>query len=197
MRQHQIVRHGQPGHADHKDRRDIGEERKRQPSQHRSVARVAHEHFEQYRDDRKAGDVENRWSGDQKAQRGGHGAEIGADIDRVGDDEEPDQQIQQGRWVVAAHVSSKTPPRHPADLRADHLNRAHQRIGQKQRPTEAVAELRAGLGIGRDAARVIVRSAGDQAGPKHVPQFRPVRLLDLVGRGLGLHIHGVEPPRLR
>ena len=56
----------------------------------------------------------------------------------------------------------------------------HQRIGEQQRPSQAVAELRAGLGIGRDAAGVVVRGAGDQARPHDIAQLRPFWLLDLV-----------------
>ena len=68
-------------------------------------------------------------------------------------DEQADQHIEQRRGIMPAHIAGEAAPGHAADLRADHLDRAHQRIGQEQRPAEAVAELRAGLRIGGDAAR--------------------------------------------
>ena len=92
MRQDKIARDGQPGHADHKHRRHIGEERQRQPPQHRGIARVAREHFEDDGDDGKAGNVENGRAGEEQAQRGGHRAKVGADIDRVGDEQQADQR---------------------------------------------------------------------------------------------------------
>ena len=44
----------------------------------------------------------------------------------------------------------------PADVRADQLDSRHQRIGQDHGPQQAEAEPAAGLGIGRDAAGVVV-----------------------------------------
>jgi hypothetical protein len=43
------------------------------------------------------------------------------------------------------------------------LNRDHERIGKDQSPEQAKAELRAGLGVGGDTARVVIRRAGNQA----------------------------------
>src|SRR4051812_40703600 len=50
-----------------------------------------------------------------------------------------------------------------ADARADHLDADHERRGEKHRPEQAVAVLRARLRVGGDAARVVVRRAGDEA----------------------------------
>ena len=49
-------------------------------------------------------------------------------------------------------------------MRAHQLHRRHQRVGEQHRPQQTVAELRAGLGISGDAARIVVGSAGDDAG---------------------------------
>ena len=50
--------------------------------------------------------------------------------------------------------------------RADLLDRRHQRAGEQHDPAHRVAELRAGLRIGGDAAGIVVGGAGDQpAGP--------------------------------
>ena len=127
----------------------------------------------------KAGDVEQRRPVDQQLQRRRHRAEVGADVDRVGDDQQTDQRIEQRRRIVAAHVAGEPAAGHAADLRADLLDRAHQRIGEQQRPAEAVAELRAGLGIGGDAAGIVVGGAGDQAGAEHVDELGPFRLLNV------------------
>ena len=66
----------------------------------------------------------------------------------------------------AALILAASPlPGDPADARAHGLDRGHQRIGQRHRPEHVEAELRARLGIGGDAARVVVGDAGDEARP--------------------------------
>src|SRR5215210_2117723 len=52
----------------------------------------------------------------------------------------------------------------PADPCADNLNRRHEWQREKHRPSERIAELRAGLQIGYNAARIVVRRAGNQSG---------------------------------
>jgi hypothetical protein len=130
----------------------------------------------------KAGDVDQHRTVDQQMQGGGHRAEVSADIDGVGDHKQADQRIKQGRRMMAPHVAGETPAGDPANMCADQLDRAHQRIGEQQRPPQAVAELRACLGISGDAAGIVVRSAGDQAGAHNIAQLRPFRLLDHVLR---------------
>ena len=51
----------------------------------------------------------------------------------------------------------------PADARADLLDRHHQREAEQHHPAHRVAELRAGLRISGDAARIVVGGAGDQS----------------------------------
>jgi hypothetical protein len=101
-------------------------------------------------------------------------------IDCIGDNKQSDQQIKQRRRIVTTHVARKAAAGDPADVRADQLNRDHERVGKQLRPTQAEAELRAGLGIGGYAAGVVVRGAGDQAGAHYVAELRTFRLLDLV-----------------
>ena len=116
-----------------------------------------------------------------QSKRRRHRAEIRADIDHIGDDQQAHQRIKKPRSSNGAACWRRGPAGHPADIGADHLDRAHQRIGEKQRPDQAVAELRAGLRIGGDAAGVVVGSAGDEARTEDVGKPRPVRLLNLIG----------------
>jgi len=69
---------------------------------------------------------------------------------------------------VPAHISGEAFASDTADLSADHLDRAHERIGQKQSPNQAVTELGPRLGIGGDAARIVIRGAGDEPGPENI-----------------------------
>jgi hypothetical protein len=64
---------------------------------------------------------------------------------------------------MAPDVAGNPMPGDAADPGADFLNRGHQRPGEQYYPSHAVAELRAGLRIGRNAARIVVRGAGDQS----------------------------------
>ena len=83
--------------------------------------------------------------------------------------------------IMPPHVAGEAVTGDPADLCADKLDGAHQRIGQQQRPSHGVAELGAGLGIGGDAAGVVVRGTRDQSRAHDVAQLWPSRLFDHVG----------------
>jgi hypothetical protein len=63
------------------------------------------------------------------------------------------------------------------------LNCDHERQGQKHRPQQPEAELRAGLRIGGDARRIVVGCAGDEAGTKPLQQRLP-GFCGRVGAGL-------------
>src|SRR4029077_16056919 len=73
---------------------------------------------------------------------------------------------------VTAHVRAR-----PGAV-PDQLNGDHERRGQEHRPAQRVAELGAALGIGGDAAWIVIGGAGDQAGPEHGKQrfYRPAFL---------------------
>jgi len=63
---------------------------------------------------------------------------------------------------MSADIGRQPVAGHAAHARADHLDADHQRIGEHHRPPELIAELRAGLRIRRNAARIVVGSAGDE-----------------------------------
>ena len=77
--------------------------------------------------------------------------------------------------VVAAQVRGQAPAGGAADAGADRLDHDHERKGDEQRPAELEAEACAGLGVGGDAARVVVGGAGDEPGPEHRAQPRRAR----------------------
>ena len=67
------------------------------------------------------------------------------------------------RGSTRAMLAARALAGHPPDPRADGLDRRHQRKGEHHRPQHVDAELRARLCIGGDAARIIIRRAGDEA----------------------------------
>jgi hypothetical protein len=100
-----------------------------------------------------------------------------------------DMTTQRGGKVF--HIGDDAFSGHAADMSADELDCDHERRRQKNRPQQAITELRSGLGISRDAGRIVVGSPRDQPGSKQPQQdIRPFsgRFLDLVLGG----IHGTQ-----
>lgn len=88
---------------------------------------------------------EERWTANQQFEGGRHRAEIGSEIDRVGNDNESDLRIEGPRWVVAAQVAAKAVPCHAPNFSADLLDGAHQRKFQQRCPTHNDGKMRTGL----------------------------------------------------
>ena len=154
----------------HQHRADIGQQRERQPLEERRIARKGDEDLQAEGDEREQHDVDlARAAGDQ-LERVAHGAKIGGDVERVGGGEQADDEVEQRPREVLADVGGEPVPGDPADTRADDLNADHQRRGEEHRPQQAVAVLRAGLRIGGDAARIVVRRAGDEPRPEALDQ---------------------------
>jgi hypothetical protein len=72
------------------------------------------------------------------------------------------QRYHQPARGEVSHIGDDAFTRHAADLSADKLDGDHERRRQKNRPQQGVTKLRCGLGIGRDAGRIIVRGARNQ-----------------------------------
>ena len=73
--------------------------------------------------------------------------------------------------IVAAQILRDAVAGYAADPCADRLDGRHQRKAEQHRPAEAVAELRAHLAVGRDAARIVVGRAGDQTRSQTFQKF--------------------------
>ena len=160
-----------PGHVHHERDRHIGKQHETAPFQDGDIALVARKHFEPGAADGEAHDIETGRTADQQLQRRGHRAEIGAEIDRVRDQQQPDDRVEQPARVMRADVAGNALAGDPAHARADLLDRRHQREAEQHHPAHRVAELRAGLGVGGDAARIVVGGAGDQ--PRAEPAEQP------------------------
>jgi hypothetical protein len=63
------------------------------------------------------------------------------------------------------HIGDDAFSRHAADLSADNLDGDHERCRQKNRPQQAISKLRSGLGISRDARRIVVGGPVTSPGP--------------------------------
>jgi len=159
----------EPRHAHHERRRDVGEEGERQPLQERRVPGKGNEDLQSQRHERERQDIQTRRASDQQLQGCGHRAEIRRDVDRVGDQQERDDCVEQRPRIMLPDVGGKALPRDTSDARAHDLDADHERQREQHRPQHAVPELRARLRIGGNAAR-IVRGAGDQSRPQLLQQ---------------------------
>ena len=90
-----------PWHANDEHRRDISEEREREPPQHGSIIRVAHEHFQERDENGERPHIEPLRAGQNELQSCAHRSQIGADVDDIGYDEQAHQRIEQ-KWGIAA-----------------------------------------------------------------------------------------------
>ena len=95
--------------------------------------------------------------------RRAHGGQIGADVDRIGYQQQADDDMHQPARQHMRHIGGQPFAGDPADPGADRLDRGHEGIGQDRHPDQAEAELGPDLGVGGDAAGIVVRRPGDQA----------------------------------
>jgi hypothetical protein len=184
-----IPRHVHNEGADH-----IAEQRQAPPFQDGDVACVAGEDLQPGRERTEQHDVDQGGAADQQLQRRAHRAEIGAQVDQIGGQQQQDDAPRQPRRVVPAQIAGDAEAGDATDPRANLLDRCHQRVAEHQRPGQAVPELRADLRIGGDAAGVVIRRPGDQARPQHLEQLSAGRLPGLVAHRVVRHV--VPPVRL-
>ena len=166
-------RHLAPGNMDREQHRGVGEQRKGQPLQVGDIAVVGDEHLQQQRQEHE----EQRHqapidAGDEFADFS-HRRDVGGDVERVGDQQQQHDALQDDRRERRLDVGGEAFSGDPADPRANRLDRRHQRKGQRHGPEHVEAVLRARLGIGGDAARIVVGDAGDQARPDRGPEDAP------------------------
>jgi hypothetical protein len=107
---------------------------------------------------------------DHERERFAHRSEIGRDVERVGHHQQGHERYDHPARGEVFHIGDDAFSGHAADLSADELDCDHERRGQKNRPQQAITELRSGLGISRDAGRIVVGSPRDQSGSKQPQQ---------------------------
>ena len=161
-----------PGNLHDHQSPEIREEGQGQPPENLHVAFVGDEDLEGGAEDAEEDDIKQVRAADQEGERIAHGAEVGADIDRVGDQEKGDDALQQPGRIVLANIAGDAMSGRAADAGADLLNRAHQRIGEEHCPGDRVAELTTRLRIGGYAAGIVIGCPGDEARPQYAKQAR-------------------------
>src|SRR5260370_21579116 len=82
----------------------IREKRQRKPFQDPDVSGVRKEYLEHHTTKTDRNDVRVARTSDQQRDRIGHSANVSTDVDRIRDEEQPDQTVEHRRRVVAAHV---------------------------------------------------------------------------------------------
>ena len=87
----------------------IGQQREGQQLEHARIVAIGDEDFEQqdaHREDDEYHAVGQR--GRQQPHRGGHRAQVSADVDGIGDEEQQHRAIENGATIVAAHTPGDT-----------------------------------------------------------------------------------------
>ena len=153
-----------PVHVHDRSGGHVCEQRSGENQEHAGVTCVAHPNLQHERDaGEERGPGQHRAAAQQLRGRA-HRADVGPDVDGVGDHQQAHEKEEDPARISALQVCREPVAGHPADARGDFLDRRHQRVGQRHRPQQPDAELRSCLRIRRDAARVVVGRAGDDAG---------------------------------
>jgi|HubBroStandDraft_6_1064221.scaffolds.fasta_scaffold19372_4 hypothetical protein len=119
---------------------------------------------------------------DDQPHRRAHRRQVGADVDSIGDKQQPDQDHDDRAGKDLRHVRRESAARHPADAGTHRLDRDHHRPSQYDGPKQVEARLGAGLRIGGDAARIVVSCPGDYAGAEALEQASQVQAFGYVGQ---------------
>ena len=197
---------GWPVHLDGEGDRDIGQQCQRQPFEPAHVGLITHVHLQRQAERAETRRIQPYRPSRDQMHRLRHRGDIRGQVERVGRQQQSDHGPQHYWRKIALDVGGQAAPRNAADARADELDRDHQRQRQRHGPQHRVAELRAGLGIGGDAAGIVVRRAGDQAGAQRgradgrglapARASPPVTHSPALGRATG-HCESLPDPGLR
>ena len=164
VRPHRALEDLEPWQLDGEHRGDVRQQAERQPFQVAHVGGVRQKYLQRQAQHPEAERVQMRRADPgHQARRFAHRGDVGGDVDDVGQQQQDDDGVQQPRRIGAPDVGGQPAPGDPADARRHQLDADHERVRQHQRPQGVEAELGAGLGIRRDARRVVVGGAGDQA----------------------------------
>jgi hypothetical protein len=107
---------------------------------------------------------------DHERERFAHSGEIGRNVEGVGYHQDGYKRYQQPARGEVFHIGNDAFSCHATDLSADNLDGDHERRCQKNSPQQAITKLRSGLGISRDAGRIVVGGPRDQPGSEQ-PQY--------------------------
>ena len=172
-----------PVHVRDKRGQHIGEQHEREPLEHARDRAVRGPHQQHDDDDAVGRDGER----DRRARDhpGGlrHAAEIRRNVDHVGDDQQQAGSPQHPARIAPPDHAGETEASDNAEPGAHQLHGGHERERHDRRPQRQVAEAGAGHRVGRNARRVVVRRAGDQAGSQFREEMPEGALVARLGRG--------------
>ena len=147
-------------------RRHVGQQRQAEPLEDAFDEPVRAEDLERQDAEADGHDEDQDGHRQEEVDGGGDGADVGPGIDRVGHQDGADRRVQHPAGVVLTQDAGQATPVDQADLAADVLDGRHHRQHQERRPQRPIAVAGAGLRVGPDAGRVVVRGAGHEPGPQ-------------------------------
>jgi len=178
-RQQRVAQRRRPARTRENGGEDVGEEHSGEPLEPRGERRVRRVHGGHDHDGPEDRHPDSRGEARQHLRGVRHAGEVGGDVEDVGDEQQQAGGVQEPARIVMAHGAGQPAAGHEADPRARELDGRHQGQRHQRRPQHARSERRARHGIGRDAARVVVGSARDEAWAERpkVPDDRVVAVL--------------------
>jgi hypothetical protein len=99
-----------PGHVHHAHRREVGEQRERQPLQQRNIPRVLQEHLPGRADDPETDHVHPGARAGSNSRLASAIPQVRADVERVGNEQQRNDAVQQPSRVVPTKVSGDAVP---------------------------------------------------------------------------------------
>src|SRR5438270_6507206 len=135
---------------------DVGEEGQGQPFENLEDGAVGDKQLHADDEDRDRDDQPQTVDGTSRQQcaSGGDRSQVGADIERIGDQQPEDSSADQPSRELPPQADPETDSGVQGDPGAEFLYRAHQREGEERGPEQTVAKLAADLRVGPDAAGV-------------------------------------------
>jgi hypothetical protein len=171
----------------------VGQQRECQPLEIANVPFVPKEHLEYEAEQPEDHRIQVCRAAHEQAHRLPHGGNVCSDVHGVCDQQHAYDSVQDRSRENGFDVRRQAPSRDTADPRADHLDPHHQRISEDHCPEHVEAELRAGLGIGRDTAGIIIGRPGDEARAELLHPRMRCDISDQLYHLCSPRLHGGEP----
>ena len=163
----ELLQHLEPRRMHDEGRHDVSEERQRQPLKDSRDRCVRHPRLPDEHCDTEEKDERVDGNRNDEPRGGCHAADIRAQIERIGDDDEARQRIHECERQPLAHERGDSLAVDHRNASAHPLNDGHHRRRDQREPEHRISGRRAGDRIRRDSRRIVIRRARYEAGPQN------------------------------
>src|SRR5579859_3163004 len=156
----------------HKCRSDIGKQDQGQPYQVMNIFVIGNINLKKQGDDPQQDRVDVHRSAEDKLRGGSHRGNVCAKIENIGYAQEKYQPISKGLGVVLAEIFGYANSGNSSKPPANFLYGGHEGKREQHSPEHSETKLGTDLGIGGDAAWIVIGRSGDQARPQATKNVR-------------------------